>query len=134
MKRSARVSLLCSLLAALATGPLYADDSTVATGAGGGLNTIFWQGYSADMSDQEYRNTYRTNKRHISKFVASYSENALLSLGVPKSGINVMGAAAGLAIRHDASIYLDKNHFLVLDLKDVTEDDRAVTFGIKFNW
>ena len=133
MKRLARVSLLFSVLAVLATAPLYADNSTAQAGRQAGLDT-FLQGYTADMSDQQYRNTYRANRRHVSKFIASYSENALLSLGIPQSGISVMGAAAGLAIKHDATIYLDKNHFLVLDLKDVTEDNRAVTFGLKFDW
>jgi len=133
MRCLARSPLLLCMLATLATGSLYADNSGVMTGSRD-HPAPFWQGYSADMSDQEYRNTYRSNRRHVSKFIASYSENALLSLGVPQGGISVMGAAAGLAIKHDATIYLGKSRLLVLDLQDVTEDSRAVTFGIKLDW
>lgn len=133
MKCFTRVSLLLSTLAVLAMAPLYAADSDITAGRQGERST-FWQGYSAGMSDQEYRNTYRANQRDISKYIASYSENALLSLGVPQGGIRLMGAAAGLAIKHDATLYLGDSHFLVLDLQNVTDDNRAVTFGIKFDW
>ena len=49
-------------------------------------------------------------------------------------GVKLMGAAAGLAAGQDAKLYLNKSNIMALELKDATEDDRAVFFGIKMNW
>ena len=86
------------------------------------------------MSEGEYRSSYRHNQRIVRDFVKSYSENTLTSMGVPKSGVKLMGVAAGLAAGQDAKLYLNKSKFMALELKDATEDDRAVFFGIKLDW
>ena len=86
------------------------------------------------MSAGEYRGSYRHNQRIVRDFVKSYSESTLDSIGVPKMGVKLMGAAAGLATGQDAKLYLNKSKIMALELKDATEDDRAVFFGIKMNW
>ena len=93
-----------------------------------------WQTVNGDMSPGEYRNSYRHNRRIVRDFVESYSESALTSIGMPKSGIKLMGAAAGLAAGQDAKLYLNKSKLMAIELKDATEDDRAVFFGIKLDW
>jgi hypothetical protein len=55
-------------------------------------------------------------------------------MGIPKTGIKLMGAAAGLAAGQDARLYLNKSKIMALELKDATENDRAVFFGIKMDW
>lgn len=86
------------------------------------------------MSASEYKGSYRHNKRIVRDFVKSYSESTLSSIGVPKTGVKLMGAAAGLAAGQDAKLYLNKSKIMALELKDATQDDRAVFFGIKMDW
>lgn len=93
-----------------------------------------WQSVSDDMSEGDYRNSYRHNQRIVRDFVRSYSESTLTSIGVPKTGVKLMGAAAGLAAGRDARLYLNKSKIMALELRDATEDDRAVFFGIKMDW
>jgi len=93
-----------------------------------------WQTVSGNMSAGEYRNSYRHNQRIVRDFVKSYSEGTLTSIGVPKPGVRLMGAAAGLAVGQDARLYLNDSKIMALELKDATEDDRAVFFGIKLDW
>jgi hypothetical protein len=86
------------------------------------------------MSTGDYRHSYRHNRRIVRDFVKSYSESTLTSIGVPKTGVKLMGAAAGVAAGQDAKLYLNKSKIMALELKDATEDDRAVFFGIKLDW
>ena len=93
-----------------------------------------WQSVNADMSADEYRYSYRHNQRIVRDFVKNYSESALTSIGVPKSGVKFMGAAAGLAAGQDARFYLTDSKLMALELKDATGDDRALFLGIKLDW
>ena len=93
-----------------------------------------WQAVSGDMSTGEYRSAYRHNQRIVREFVKSYSESALMSIGIPKSWVQFTSAAAGLAAGQDARFYLNDSKIMVLELKDATEDERAVFFGIKIDW
>lgn len=93
-----------------------------------------WQSVSGDMSAGDYRSSYRHNQRIVRDFVKSYSESTLTSIGIPKTGVKLMGAAAGLAVGQDARLYLNKSKIMALELRDATEHDRAVFFGIKMDW
>jgi hypothetical protein len=93
-----------------------------------------WQSISGDMSASEYRQSYRHNQRIVRDFVKNYSESALTSVGVPKTGVKVLGAAAGLAAGKDARLYLNDSKIMALELRDATEDDRALFFGISLDW
>jgi len=86
------------------------------------------------MSEGDYRNSYRHNQRIVRDFVKSYSESTLTSMGIPKTGVRLMGAAAGMAAGQDARLYLNKSKIMALELKDATANDRAVFFGIKMDW
>ena len=55
-------------------------------------------------------------------------------MGVPKTGVKVLGAAAGLAAGKDARLYLNDSKIMALELRDATEDDRALFFGISLDW
>jgi len=93
-----------------------------------------WQTFGTDMSDQQYRSVYRHNQHRISRFIKSYSENKLLSMGIPKTGIKALGVAAGLAANRDATLYLNKSKILALQFKDVVNDDRTMFLGVKMDW
>lgn len=88
----------------------------------------------ATMSADEYRQAYRTNERRIRRFVKTYSENALMSLGIPKQGVRVLGAVAGAAVTQDATFYLNSGKSMAIDVKDAVQDDRAIFFAIKHKW
>ena len=93
-----------------------------------------WQSVSGDMSERDYRYYSRHNQRIVRNFFKSYSENTLTSIGVPETGVKLMGAAAGLAAGQDAKLYLNKSKLMALELKDATESDRALFFGFKMDW
>ena len=99
-----------------------------------GGDNLNWREFDASMSDEEYEDAYRDNQRFLRKFVTNYSESALTSIGVPKAGIDLMGAAAGLAVGQNARFYLNDSKLFAVELKDATEDDRAVILGIKVDW
>ena len=86
------------------------------------------------MSAGEYKGSYRHNQRIVRDFVKSYSDSTLTSMGIPKTGGKLMGAAAGLAAGQDARLYLNKSKIMAIEVKDATENDRAVFFGIKMDW
>jgi hypothetical protein len=93
-----------------------------------------WRTIEGEMSEQEYRNAYRSNQRLLRDVVKSYSEDTLISLGVPKKGVSLIGAAAGLAVTQDAKLYLHKSKLLALEFKDVTDNDRSLFLGVKLDW
>jgi len=92
------------------------------------------QPVDANMTTDEYRQTCRDNQQHIRKFVESYSESTLMSWGVPKKGIGVLGAVAGAAVTQQATLYLDADKSFAIDIHDMAQDDRAIFFAIKHNW
>jgi hypothetical protein len=92
-----------------------------------------WRKVDANMSAPEYRATYRENQRLARDTLMSYSKRTLRSIGVPDTGIEFMGAAVGLAM-HDARFHLNESRTVALEVKDITDKDRAVFLGIKLDW
>ncbi len=122
------------VLALLASAQLHAEDTVFSVGKSAIDRPDYWQTFSTSMSDQQYRNTYKNNQRQMGKFLKSYSENTLLSVGIPKAGIKILGVAAGLATNRDATLYLNKSRILALQVKDAANDNRAMFIGIKMDW
>ncbi len=122
------------VLALLASAQLYAEDAVFSVGKSAIDRPDYWQTFSTSMSDQQYRNTYKNNQRQIGKFLKSYSENTLLSVGIPKAGVKILGVAAGLATNRDATLYLNKSRILALQVKNPANDNRAMFIGIKMDW
>jgi hypothetical protein len=88
----------------------------------------------ATMTADEYRDTYRSNQHRIRRFIKSYSENTLMSLGIPRQGVRALGIIGAAAVTQDASFYLNSGKSMAIDIKDAAEDDRAVFFAIKHRW
>ena len=99
-----------------------------------GGDSLHWREFDASMSDEEYRDACRDNQRYIRKFLTTYSKATMTSMGVPKAGVNFMGAAAGLAAGQDAKFYLNDSKLFAVELKDATEEDRAIFLGVKVDW
>jgi len=89
---------------------------------------------NADMSTEKYRQTYRKNQGNLRRFVKDFSESGLVSLGIPRRGIQFLGAVAAAAVTQDATLYLNSSKFLALEVKDAADEDRAVYLGVKVRW
>lgn len=85
------------------------------------------------MSLREYDDISNRNLRFLRKNMRSYSENALAVIGMPEQGINLMGAALGLAF-NDSRLNLNKSKTLALEIKDVSESDRTLYLGVNLDW
>jgi hypothetical protein len=92
-----------------------------------------WRKVDANMSAHEYRATYRKNQRVARDTLVFYSKRTLRSIGVPDTGIEFMAAAVGVAM-HDARFHLNESRTVTLEVKDVTDKDRALFLGIKMDW
>ncbi|HHH43722.1 MAG TPA: hypothetical protein ENK49_06260 [Gammaproteobacteria bacterium] len=134
MKSITGKSVAVFIAALLISAPLQAEDLVFSVGESSVDRPQHWQTFTAGMSDQQYRRAYRSNQHRISRFIKSYSENALLSAGVPRVGIKAIGVAAGLAANRDATLYLNRSHILALQFKDMVNDNRALFFGVKMDW
>lgn len=86
-----------------------------------------------NVSMQEYEATYSRNRRFVGNNLESYSKHALGMIGIPEQGVNLMGAALGMAI-NGGRLNLNKSKTLALELKDAGNSDRSVYFGIKLDW
>ena len=86
-----------------------------------------------NVSIQEYKKTYSRNRRYVGNTLGSYSKHALGLIGIPEQGIDVMGAALGMAI-NGARLNLNESKTLGLELKDAADSDRTIYFGVRLQW
>jgi len=86
-----------------------------------------------NMSPREYEETYSRNRRFVSNTLGSYSKHTLGLIGIPEQGVKVMGAALGMVI-NGARLNLNKSKTLALELKDVSDSDRTLFFGVNLDW
>ncbi|MCG6899290.1 MAG: hypothetical protein LJE75_04735 [Gammaproteobacteria bacterium] len=87
-----------------------------------------------NVSPREYEETYRHNRKMVSKTLRSYSKSVLRKIGIPEQGGYLMGAALGLAINHESGLDLNKSKTLALEFKDVDKSDRSLYFKFKLDW
>lgn len=92
-----------------------------------------WQAVSARMTPEEYRVKYKKNQRLVRRLLTNYSKDQLLSLGVPETGIKLMGTAIGLATR-TTRFHIDKNKLMALEFKNTTQDNRTLFFKLSIDW
>jgi hypothetical protein len=112
--------------------PLYS--AGIAANQSGEAEHFQLRSVDATMTADEYEQAYKSNQRHILKFVKAYSENTLSALGVPKFGVEALGAVAGAAVTQESTVYLNAGKSLAIDIKDAAQDDRAIYFAIKRKW
>ena len=92
-----------------------------------------FQRVDINMSNQKYEETYSKNRRFVTNTLGSYSKHALELIGIPEQSVNLMGAAVGMAI-NGARLNLNKSKTLALELKDVSDSDRTIYFGVNLDW
>jgi hypothetical protein len=86
-----------------------------------------------NMSLQEYEEIYSRNQKVVLENLRSYSKNILESVGMPEQGINLMGAAIGLAI-NGPRLDMNISKTLSFELKDVDISEHTLYFGVNLDW
>ena len=88
-----------------------------------------WREVGADMSPGQYGEALRHNRRLAQETVTS----TIVSFGVPKMGVNVMGAAIALAVA-DLKVPLNKSRTLALKIDDAADQSRSALLQMKLDW
>jgi len=88
-----------------------------------------WQQVGADMAPGKYREALRHNRR----LARDTLTDTIVSFGVPKMAVNLMGAAAVLAVE-DLQLPLNKSKTVALKIEDAIDDDRSAILQMKFDW
>lgn len=86
-----------------------------------------------NISTREYEETYSRSRIFVSDTLSSYSKHVPGSTGIPEQSVNLMGAALGMVI-NGARLNLNKSKTLALELKDVSDSDRTLYFGVNLDW
>ncbi len=88
-----------------------------------------WRQVGANMSPAKYGDALRHNRR----LARNRLTETIVSFGVPKMGVNVVGAAVALAV-DDLKLPLNKSKTLALQIEDVTDESRSAQLQLKFDW
>lgn len=123
------VPALLAIVVMAGTTPACADEE-MALGAAQ-LATV-----NAEMLPEIYHRVYRRNQRQLRKAAKSYTVEMLKSVGVPETGIRLMGTVAGVAAGSDVNFKLAKSRYtrLALEFQDVIETDRRAMLELRFRW
>lgn len=127
------ITMLTALLMAAGLSSAAEGDGTAAI-SDGAESRKQWRMFDAEMSPTEYHRAVRENQKLVRRLAKSYSNETLAAVGVPRAGVAVLGAAAGLAIDGDARWHLNQSKTMAFSLDDVVSDDRALMFTIKKQW
>ena len=120
----------CSLLAVLlAVSPVLPAQDSFLTSRQHETDQYQWRQIDADMSPGKYREALRHNRR----LARDSLKHSIVSLGVPKMGANLMGAAIALTV-DDLKLHLNKSKTLELQIEDATDEDRSALIQIKIDW
>lgn len=97
-----------------------------------------WQTVTETMSLQEYKQACNDNQRIVRKFLKTSSMDMLDAVGIPETGIRLMGAATGLAANlvtnHDVKLGLNKSRTMSLEFMDPAGQDSSMLLRFKKNW
>ncbi len=122
-----RTGLISALLLALSPA-LQAQESFVASLLNE-ADRSQWRQVDADMSPVKYQDALRHNRG----LARNTLRNSVVSLGVPKTAVNLMGAAAALAV-DDLELNLNKSKTLALQIESAADRDRSALIRIKLDW
>ena len=127
-----RAITVVSVILLAASSIVHAEDGESAL-LNWGYKQQHFQRADMNMSTREYEETYRRNRSFVGNTLGSYSLHTLGLIGIPEQGANVMGAALGMVI-NGARLNLNKSKTLALELKDVSDSDRTLYFGVNLDW
>ena len=103
-----------------------------------GRDKVQWSPLADDVSLSEYRNTCRHNQRVLRSAVRSYSRSAAQSMGLPKKATQFAEVTAGIATslltNQDLKFRLNDKKTFALEVKDPSDNDRALFLNYKLKW
>jgi hypothetical protein len=108
---------------------VHADDRGIKLG----LEQEYIHRIDSQLSRQEYEEISNRNRRFVLHKLRSYSENKLEMIGMPESGINLIGTALGLAL-NGSRLNLYKSKVLSLKLNDASDSNRALYLEVDLDW
>ncbi len=117
-----------TLACLVASSGLYAQDNLLLS-LQKQTNQQQWRSVDAEMSAGSYKNVMNHNRR----LAADTLSETIQSLGVPKVGIAIMGAATALAVS-DVKVPLNRSKTLGLRIDDAAEEDRSALIEVKLKW
>ncbi|MDJ0861469.1 MAG: hypothetical protein QNJ82_04425 [Gammaproteobacteria bacterium] len=124
MIRTMGFTALCLVV----TSGLYAQDNLLLS-LQKQTNQQQWRSVNAEMSAGNYKNAMKHNQR----LAADTLSETIQSLGVPKVGIAIVGAATALAVS-DVKVPLNRSRTLGLRIDDAAEEDRSALIEVKLKW
>ena len=90
------------------------------------------------MSLQEYKQACDDNQRIVRKFLKTSSMDMRDSVGIPATGVRLMGAASGLAANlvtnHDMKLGLNRSRTMLLEFRDPAGQDSSMLLRFKKDW
>jgi hypothetical protein len=92
-----------------------------------------WQRVNPETSPEDYSKLSRNNLRLARRALTSYSQERLTSMGASETGINLLGAAVGLATS-SASFHVNKSKTMAVEFENMADDKRALVFRVKLDW
>ena len=92
-----------------------------------------WLKIDSNMSPEEYQNSGRQNQRMMRKSAKKLLLQASKSVGIPKQGVALTGAAVGLVLE-GAKFNLNESKTMALQLNEVASQERAISLRIRFHW
>lgn len=117
-----------TLACLVASSGVYAQDNLLLS-LQKQTNQQQWRSVNAEMSAGNYKNAMKHNQR----LAADTLSETIQSLGVPKVGIAIMGAATALAVS-DVKVPLNRSKTLGLRIDDAAEEDRSALIEVKLKW
>ena len=86
-----------------------------------------------NMPTREYEETYSRSRIFVNDTLSSNSKHAPGSSGIHEHSVNLIVDALGMVI-NGARLNLNKSKTLALELKDVSDSDRTLYFGVNLDW
>ena len=86
-----------------------------------------------NMPTREYEETYSRSRIFVNDTLSSNSKHAPGLSGIHEHSVNLIVDALGMVI-NGARLNLNKSKTLALELKDVSDSDRTIYFGVNLDW
>jgi hypothetical protein len=126
-------TMIITITVLLATIPLARSEDADVSLPNLALENQSLHRIDTNTTPRKYDKICKENQRLVLKSLRSYSESALESLGMPQQGMGLVSATLGLVF-NEARLNLNKSKTLSLEIKDVTDSNPTVYFGVNLDW
>ena len=92
-----------------------------------------WKHVDEYMSTRQYREASRHNRKLFREAARRALVNTLTSYGIPRQGVEITGAAVGLAVK-GVKLNLNDSKTLTMEVKDVVNEGRGISLNLNLDW